>query len=58
MLGEVAADAPLSHMVNVNNTGRCAITLDPKDRQPGQQPYQAWCRCLGTATRSWKSSAR
>ncbi|MGC4394244.1 Hsp33 family molecular chaperone HslO [Hydrogenophaga sp. T2] len=38
--GEVADDAPLSHMVNVNNQGRCAITLDPKDRQPGQQPYQ------------------
>ena len=40
VLDEVAADAPLSHMVNVNNEGRCAITLDPKDRQPGQQPYQ------------------
>jgi molecular chaperone Hsp33 len=40
VLNEVAADAPLSHMVNVNNEGRCAITLDPKDRQPGQQPYQ------------------
>jgi molecular chaperone Hsp33 len=38
--GEVADDAPLSHMVNVNNLGRCAITLDPQDRQPGQQPYQ------------------
>ena len=38
--GEVAEDAPLSHMVNVNNHGRCAITLDPKDRLPGQQPYQ------------------
>ena len=38
--GEVADDAPLSHMVNVNNQGRCAITLDPKDRLPGQQPYQ------------------
>jgi molecular chaperone Hsp33 len=38
--GEVAADAPLSELVNVNNHGRCAITLDPKDRQPGQQPYQ------------------
>lgn len=38
--GEVAVDAPLSHMVNVNNQGRCAITLDPKDRLPGQQPYQ------------------
>ena len=40
VVGEVAADAPLSHMVNVNNQGRCAITLDPKDRLPGQQPYQ------------------
>ncbi|MGX5649660.1 Hsp33 family molecular chaperone HslO [Hydrogenophaga sp. YM1] len=38
--GEVADDAPLSHMVNATNQGRCAITLDPKDRQPGQQPYQ------------------
>jgi molecular chaperone Hsp33 len=40
VVGEVAADAPLSHMVNVGNQGRCAITLDPKDRLPGQQPYQ------------------
>ena len=40
VVGEVAADAPLSHMVNVNNEGRCAITLDPKDRLPGRQPYQ------------------
>ena len=27
-------------MVNVHNKGRCAITLDPKDKLPGQQPYQ------------------
>ncbi|MDD2881401.1 MAG: Hsp33 family molecular chaperone HslO [Rhodoferax sp.] len=38
--GEVSADATLSQMVNVGNEGRCAITLDPQDRQPGQQPYQ------------------
>ena len=38
--GEVALDAPLSQMVNRTNQGRCAITLDPKDRLPGQQPYQ------------------
>lgn len=38
--GDVAGGVPLSHMVNVNNHGRCAITLDPKDRLPGQQPYQ------------------
>jgi molecular chaperone Hsp33 len=36
----VAEDATLSQMVNVNNQGRCAITLDPQDRLPGQQPYQ------------------
>jgi molecular chaperone Hsp33 len=38
--GEVPLAATLSQMVNVGNEGRCAITLDPKDRQPGQQPYQ------------------
>jgi molecular chaperone Hsp33 len=31
---------PLEVMVNVGGEGRCAITLDPKDRLPGQQPYQ------------------
>jgi molecular chaperone Hsp33 len=31
---------PLEVMVNVNGQGRCAITLDPKDRLPGQNPYQ------------------
>jgi molecular chaperone Hsp33 len=38
--GDVATDASLSQMVNQNNEGRCAITLDPLDRLPGQQPYQ------------------
>jgi molecular chaperone Hsp33 len=38
--GEVADDASLSQMVNQNNEARCAITLDPKDKLPGQQPYQ------------------
>ncbi|MBF5003480.1 Hsp33 family molecular chaperone HslO [Diaphorobacter caeni] len=32
--------ASLSSLVNVNGNGRCAITLDPKNRMPGQQPYQ------------------
>jgi molecular chaperone Hsp33 len=27
-------------MVNVGNEGRCAITLDPTTKFPGQQPYQ------------------
>ncbi len=39
-IGELPADARLPDMVNVNNKGRCAITLDPKDKLPGQQPYQ------------------
>ena len=40
VVGDIAADAGLPDLVNVNNKGRCAITLDPKDRLPGQQPYQ------------------
>ena len=40
VVGEVADDASLSQMVNQKNQGRCAITLDPKDKFPGQQPYQ------------------
>ena len=38
--GEVAADARFGDLVNRHGHGRCAITLDPQDRQPGQQPYQ------------------
>jgi len=38
--GEVAADARFGDLVNQHGHGRCAITLDPLDRQPGQQPYQ------------------
>lgn len=40
LVGEVAANASLSQLVNLHNQGRCAITLDPQDRLPGQQPYQ------------------
>ena len=40
MLGDVPAAAQLEALVNVHGQGRCAITLDPQDRQPGQQPYQ------------------
>ena len=40
VVGEVPADAQLAAMVNVNGQGRCAITLDPADKQPGQQAYQ------------------
>jgi molecular chaperone Hsp33 len=37
---ELPADLSLSQMVNVSNKGRCVITLDPKTKFPGQQPYQ------------------
>lgn len=40
VVGEVADDATLSQMVNEGNGGRCAITLDPTTKFPGQQPYQ------------------
>jgi molecular chaperone Hsp33 len=38
--GDVAPEAQLEAMLNVHGQGRCAITLDPQDRLPGQQPYQ------------------
>ena len=38
--GPVAEDATLGQMLNVEGGGRCAITLDPKDKSAGQQPYQ------------------
>jgi molecular chaperone Hsp33 len=40
VLGQVPADASLAAMLNLHGKGRCAITLDPQDRLPGQQPYQ------------------
>ncbi len=36
----IGDDARLRDLVNVSGQGRCAITLDPTDRLPGQQPYQ------------------
>ena len=38
--GEVTPGAQVEAMLNVNGKGRCAITLDPKDKLPGQTPYQ------------------
>jgi molecular chaperone Hsp33 len=34
------AGAGLEAMLNVHGKGRCAITLDPRQRLPGRQPYQ------------------
>jgi molecular chaperone Hsp33 len=36
----VAPGMRLSEMVNRQGQGRCAITLDPRQRHEGQQPYQ------------------
>jgi molecular chaperone Hsp33 len=40
VVGDVPTGARLEALVNVHGGGRCAITLDPKDKLPGQQPYQ------------------
>jgi molecular chaperone Hsp33 len=36
----IDARAGMRELVNASGQGRCAITLDPTDRLPGQQPYQ------------------
>ncbi len=40
VVGAVDDTARLAAMVNVQGKGRCAITLDPKDKSGGAQPYQ------------------
>jgi molecular chaperone Hsp33 len=40
VIGAVPPQARLEALLNVHGQGRCAITLDPKDRARGQQPYQ------------------
>lgn len=40
VVGAVPPGAPLQAMVDLHGQGRCAITLDPHARLPGQQPYQ------------------
>ena len=37
---EISEQAGLQELVNANGEGRFAITLDPTDKQPGQQAYQ------------------
>jgi molecular chaperone Hsp33 len=36
----VPDDATIKQLFNANGQGRFVITLDPKDKVPGQQPYQ------------------
>jgi molecular chaperone Hsp33 len=40
VVGELGNASTLPEMVNVHNEGKCAITLDPLNKLPGQQPYQ------------------
>lgn len=40
VVGEVGEGDQLEALVNEAGKGRCAITLDPTDKKPGQQPYQ------------------
>lgn len=37
---QIAEGATLQQLVNLHGEGRFAITLDPADKLPGQQPYQ------------------
>ncbi|NEX59927.1 Hsp33 family molecular chaperone HslO [Noviherbaspirillum galbum] len=37
---DILDDATLTDLVNVHGNGRFVITLDPRDKLPGQQPYQ------------------
>ncbi len=49
VVGAVGSDDGLASLVNAHGHGRCAITLDPKERMPGQQPYQGVVSLNGDA---------
>jgi molecular chaperone Hsp33 len=49
VVGEVQASDQLEALVNVHGKGRCAITLDPKDKSKGAQPYQGVVGLKGDA---------
>ena len=40
VVGPVGPADRLEAMLNVHGSGRCVITLDPRSKLPGQQPYQ------------------
>jgi molecular chaperone Hsp33 len=49
VVGAVDDAAQLAAMVNLHGKGRCAITLDPKDKSGGAQPYQGVVGLRGDA---------
>jgi len=44
---DIGEQATLQQLANPDGAGRCAITLDPPNRRPGQQPYQGVVPLLG-----------
>jgi molecular chaperone Hsp33 len=44
---DVPAGLPLQQMVNAHRRGRFVITLDPREKVPGQQPYQGVVPLIG-----------
>ena len=57
VVGDVAAGARLSDMLNLQGQGRCAITLDPQDKSGGAQPYQGVVGLRGDAGEPLQSLA-
>ncbi len=55
--GAVPEGAGLEAMLNVHGMGRCAVTLDPQDRLPGQQPYQGVVPLTGNDEKRMQSLA-
>ena len=55
VIGEVAPAASLRELVNVSSRGQCAITLEPKDKSPGQQAYQGVVSLSGQAGQALES---
>jgi molecular chaperone Hsp33 len=47
VVGDVGVNARLPDLVNLHHQGRCAITLDPQQRLPGQQAYQGVVPLVG-----------
>ncbi len=45
----IPPDAGMQTLINAHGQGRCVITLDPKDKLPGQQPYQGIVPLVGTS---------
>lgn len=52
LTGPVAPGLGLGELVDASGQARCAITLDPRERAPGQHPYQGVVPLVDAAGRS------